>query len=283
MIIQTLDATVVVPTLGRIDEALALAKYLERLNPAPQKIVFVFQDQEEFEVWTQKNESHLSIGIYCHKKGAGQARNAGAEASTTKFIAFLDDDCEPIRDDWLAEIITPLLYPDVVLSTGPVFGWGAASFLFSGGKQAFRVATPLLIPWGNPESSWSAPCDSVAGGNFAVRRKVFMEFSGFSNQFGSPSLYEETELSLRFARRTGSQVWFTSRAPIQHKQNEKGGMRIVTPRPSDNFVISQRALLIKLVHGSGGIAFLYTFLFSLVRRTISLARTITRSRRDNDG
>ena len=244
---SSLSATVIVPTLGRVKEALALADRLDTLDPPPLSVIFVFQVVEELTEWQRGNKTLRARAILCSERGAGQARNMGAQVAETEFLAFLDDDCEPVRENWLSELILPLDREEVILSTGPVHGWTGYSSIFKKSKRAYMLSTRLLIPWGNPESRFPGECHTIAGGNFAVRRELFASNEGFSLRFGSPSLHEETEFAMRAARAENKKIWFAANAPIFHNQKSEGGMRFEVSTPPDDFVISQRALLLRLV------------------------------------
>jgi glycosyltransferase involved in cell wall biosynthesis len=276
---SSLSASVIVPTLGRVEEALALAARLDVLEPPPLSVIFVFQDLEELTEWQRGNKALRSRGILCSARGAGQARNMGAQVAETEFLAFLDDDCEPVRENWLSELLLPLNREAVILSTGPVHGWTAYTSIFKKSKRAYMLATRLLIPWGNPESRFSGECHTIAGGNFAVRRELFVSNDGFSLRFGSPSLHEETEFAIRVARAENKKIWFAANAPIFHNQKSEGGMRFEVSTPPDDFVISQRALLLRLVgHWSLGDRALLA-LYAWLRRMRSVVgfRTAKRS------
>ena len=259
------DVTIVVPTLGRVERALTLAARLESLRPSPQRALFVFQVPGELSEWQRRNQSPGSEGILAPARGSSVARNVGAKHAKTKYLAFLDDDCSPTREDWLTEITKPLLTHGVLLATGPVLGWVNASSFLRGSRRAFMLSTPLLLSWGNPEAGDSSFCRTVAGGNFAVQRSVFTESGGFSEAFGSPSLYEETEFSLRVAQRHRRRIWYTSEAPVAHDQEASGGMRMVSSTPSEDFLIAQKSLLFRAVY-KNDVAEVVISLFKALRR-----------------
>lgn len=281
--VRSLDATVIVPTFGRVAEALALARDLETLDPQPLRVIFVFQVAEELIEWKGLNTSQKAHGVLCSSQGASHARNMGAQVAGTEFLAFLDDDCQPINRNWLAELLLPLDGEGVALSTGPVYGWTAYSSLFKKSKHAYMLATNLLIPWGNPESRLSGNCHTIAGGNFAVRRELYVANDGFSTSFGSPSLHEETEFAIRVARVAKKKIWFTASAPVFHRQRNEGGMRFESTTLSDEFIVSQKALLMKLV-GNWTLRDRALFaLYSALRRIRSKARLCFLARDGVDG
>lgn len=270
---RVLDATIIVPTLGRVGMSIELASRLAALDPKPKKTIFVFQDQEELRLWKNGAQNSAADGIFCSERGASHARNLGAKHAKTTYLVFLDDDCFPQNADWLQRLVTSLGHNNVCLSTGPVVGWESASSFFRNSKRAFMLGTPLLIPWGNPESTYSGFCMTVAGGNFAVTREYFSKMRGFSESFGSPSIYEETELSIRFAAGRQNQIWFESSAPVCHKQSQTGGMRTTMARPSEHHLLQQRALLYGAVSRSRAEARFRLLAFRIIRATYIHARS----------
>ena len=135
------------------------------------------------------------------------------------------------------------------------------------------LSTPLLLSWGNPEAQDSSFCGTVAGGNFAIRRSVFLESGGFSTAFGSPSLYEESEFSLRVAQRHRRRIWYTSEAPVAHRQEASGGMRVVRTIPSEEFLIAQKSLLFRAAYRTE-LAAIMIFLFKALRRGFVITRAL---------
>lgn len=273
------DATVVVPTLGRVKTALELAARLERLDPLPERTLFVFQDPSELSDWENSNTSPRAKAILAPAIGASVARNSGAEEATTRYIAFLDDDCCPMRDDWLLEITKPLQQDAILLSTGPVEGWLSASSLFRRSRRAFMLVTPLLLSWGNPEARSSWYCHTVAGGNFSIERDLFRKHGGFLEAFGSPSLYEETELSLRVTRGSRRSIWYSAQAPVVHNQESSGGMRMVGALPSRAFVASQKDILLKSIFGPSRGTQARITAFRVLQVVVSIVRRLTPFRR----
>lgn len=268
------DATLIIPTLGRVENALALARRLQDLDPAPSRTVFVFQIASELKEWQTRGTQIDSEGIMAPAIGASVARNFGAKQAKSRFLAFLDDDCVPLGQEWLAELLRPLQGGDVIMTTGPVHGWSNASRLGRNSNKAFQLATPLLIPWGNPQSSNSSPCDTVAGGNFAMETAFFRELGGFSEAFSSPSLYEETELSLRAMRNRPGKIWFEAGAKVAHRQAKSGGMRTQVSVPSEAFLVSQKAILLRSAHGQSLRAASLILVFKMMRSLLGLMRKV---------
>ena len=244
-----IDITVVVPTLGRVKDSIELHRTLHELDPGPSEIFFVFQDSLELAEFKSSTKCKRDCSIEITTQSAALARNAGLTYTRTTYIAFLDDDCVPLSVDWLANLVSPLASPEVGLVTGPVLGWTNASGRLPFLRRAFLLLPPFLEPIGKPDSEVSGKAHTVAGGNFAARTSQLKEINGFSAAFGSPSLYEETELALRLRKFYRTSIWFCSQAKVVHNQSGYGGMRTNAQVPNEAFVLDQRKILLEEVYG----------------------------------
>ena len=240
---NSINVSIIIPTLGRLDSIVELSKYLLELKPSPIEILIIFQDKVEHERFLEKNNSSLIRPVLISGKSAVSARNEGIRIAKGKFLAFLDDDCKPINSNWLSQITAPLNNPEISLVTGSVFGWEEASGKSNFINRAFLLLPIILEPIGNPESNKSGYCHTVAGGNFAARRSELELVGGFNENFESPSLYEEIELSLKIKRKMGKSIWYESSASVHHNQVKSGGMRYENMSFSEEFVIAQRKKL----------------------------------------
>jgi len=269
-----IDATVVVPTLGRVEQSDALHRKLHDLKPAPIKIIFVFQRNIEWEEFTKLSACGENCSMHINEISVVAARNAGLNAAQTKFVAFIDDDCSPANNNWLEELIQPLDKTDAALTTGPVFGWSSASGNLPFVKRAFLLLPPFLEPIGKTDSEISARASTVAGGNFCARRAELKAVGGFSHKFSSPSLYEETEMAMRISRTMDKGIWFNANAGIVHDQNLQGGMRNTNSEPVGSFIVSQRRILLQSVYGISKTTNARIMLYRVSRFIISLGKTI---------
>jgi len=269
-----LDVTIVVPTLGRTRESIDLHEVLHTLEPAPSKIIFIFQDTTDITEFraTGNCSEHCSVEI--SGRSAVLARNAGLALCETTYIAFIDDDCVPNSRDWLSTLTAPLSSSKVGLVTGPVFGWSNASGTVPWLTRAFLLLPPFLEPIGRPDSGISATAHTVAGGNFAARTEDLKVVGGFSTRFGSPSLYEETELAIRVTRRFSNSIWFNSSAGVTHKQALHGGMRANSTHISEEFVLLQRQILLEEVYGRNGMTDIRIATFRLTRKLFRPVKNI---------
>jgi len=269
-----IDVTVVVPTLGRVKESVNLHETLHALDPGPSEIFFVFQDSSEIAEFRSSTNCKRGCSMEIADQSAALARNAGLTDTQTTYIAFIDDDCVPESLDWLSNLVSPLSSPEVGLVTGPVLGWTNASGRLPFLRRAFLLLPPFLEPIGKPDSELSGKAHTVAGGNFAARTSQMKEINGFSAAFGSPSLYEETELALRMKKFYRTSIWFCSQAKVVHNQSGHGGMRTNAPVPSEAFVLGQRKILLEEVYGKSSTTNLRLMTYRLARSLTKCARAL---------
>jgi glycosyltransferase involved in cell wall biosynthesis len=245
-----IDASIIIPTLGRLDKVIQLSNHLISLNPAPREIIIVFQEIDEYHNFLKVNKFPIIKPIFISTKSAVSARNAGLRSAQGEYLVFLDDDCKPIKSDWLDRITFQLKNPKISLVTGSVFGWGGVSGKIPFFNRSFLLLPIILEPIGNPEASRSGYCHTVAGGNFAAKKNQLDLIGGFNEIFTSPSLYEEIELSLRIKQLLKVKVWYEASAGVFHDQQLTGGMRNLNQLPTTNYVISQRKKLYQALYKS---------------------------------
>lgn len=252
--------------------AAKLSRNLESLDPQPFETIFVFQRRSELLAFKSSDPSPSAMAVLAPAASLTLARNFGAQHATGRYLAFLDDDCTPNSDDWLETLLQPLNDPGIGLVTGSVTGWLNASGSLPGLNRAFLLAPPFLQPVGTPEATKSAKCHTVCGGNFACTRKDFWAVGGFDTAFGKNSLYEDIDLSLRVRSSLGKIVWYSAEASVFHNQQVQGGVRSERTVKDDEWVLSQKRILLERVYGHGMSSRLRFFAYRLTRASFSLVR-----------
>jgi len=180
--------SVVIPTIGRW---LFVKRCLEALKQQ-QKIksfeVIIVDDSPssnmEASLAPYRTELNLKYIRHNYCQGPGVARNTGASLAEGEVIAFLDDDAIPATD-WLYNGLT-LFQKDVGLA---------------------MAVGRIVLPPGEPINPLRHVMIFYSGKGFPacnmwVRRQVFFEVGGFSEQFFDAEKgvyhYEDVDLALRF-------------------------------------------------------------------------------------
>ena len=241
------DLAVVIPTLGRVRSVASLCERLSRQVPAPAVIAPTFQRYGELQEFRATSPSSLVVPVYTPVKGAGPARNAGVAAlsDSIKRVAFLDDDVYPLTEHWLARLVAPLRGPHVLATTGPISGWTShRKFALLPPWRANMVLPLVFHPVGHPEVSRTRTVGTLWGGNFATRRADFLAVGGFHPRFAAPSMFEETEFSIRLRRLRSGRLRYVPDAPVFHAQETAGGMRDSGSGFDSRFILQERLKLV---------------------------------------
>ena len=205
-----LDATVVIACHTEDRWALLLESIdsvRAQLAPAAQIIVVVDHNPA---LYRRLRAAAPDVTVVANEQlaGASGARNTGAFAAATAYIAFLDDDATA-APDWLSEVVAPFADPSVVGTGGRVL-------------PEWHDSRPDWFP---PEFDWvigasytgmptrTEPVRNVWAENMAVRRDVFESVHGFRTGFGKlggHSRPEDTDLCIRMAAATPGGRWMYS-------------------------------------------------------------------------
>jgi glycosyltransferase involved in cell wall biosynthesis len=186
-------------TIGRTLAALA-----EQDLSEPYEVVVVDDRSDDETVAVAETASGLVRVVRATGVGPGPARNAGAEASRGRVLAFTDADCVP-RADWLraglaamdgADLVQGRVEPDPGAPLGPF----DHTVWVAGESGLYETA------------------------NLFVRRDLFERLGGFEDfldaRIGKP-LAEDVWLGWR-ARRSGARTAFSSDALVHHAVHPRG-------------------------------------------------------------
>ena len=153
--------------------------------------------------------------------GLSHARNQGALASSSEFVAYLDDDAVP-SPEWLSELLTGFSEPRVDAVTGRILPlrvesqaerMSALADPFAG--RNFRVVFDQSVPnWFEVASFGGVGL----GSNMAFRRSVFDKWSGFDERLGrgAPLVGGEDVYAFSQLISAGSAVVYVPTAVVQH-------------------------------------------------------------------
>ena len=149
-------------------------------------------------------------------QGASNARNAGAAAALTPYLAFLDDDARA-RDGWLSALLAPLAEDGVVGVGGAVAAaWQTDRPRWFPDEFAWVVGASYR---GLPEAT--SPVRNVWSENMAVKRDAFDAVGGFRSDFGKvghTSRPEDTDLCIRMSAASAGGRWmYVPSAVVDHE------------------------------------------------------------------
>ena len=111
----SVGATVVMPTFRRPESLRrALGALVTQRHPGVDWDIIVVDNDDgpHARQVVEEVASRLPVRVRCvheHERGASNARNRGISEVRAPITVFLDDDVVPLGDDWLSEVIRPLL------------------------------------------------------------------------------------------------------------------------------------------------------------------------------
>lgn len=161
---------------------------------------------ELLHAWAQSSARHHVLAQ--PNSGALRARNNGAQAATTEFLIFMDDDIRPAPDFVRAHLEALAGHPDCWI-TGPVpdrvpdapTAW---SRYRAGAVQGWEAA----LPQGPArDAGW------MTAANVSVRREEFDRLGGFDDTLTMGG--EDLDLMLR-AHDEGIHLWFDPSVAAEH-------------------------------------------------------------------
>jgi len=145
--------------------------------------------------------------------------NLGASRATGQALVFLNDDVEPLDENWLAELVSHLERPDVAIAgalllypRGAVQHAGLALGIMRGAGHVYRDT------FGSEWWKWlpfTRDVSAVTGACLAIRAAVFHQLGGFDSAF--PVNYNDVDLCLR-ARQAGYRVIVAPAARLLHRE-----------------------------------------------------------------
>ena len=141
-------------------------------------------------------------------KGAGAARNAGADLAKTRIVIFTDWDCRPHKN-WLENLIKPIVSGEAAAVGGKILTYKERNIFseFSNFRKALRE--PIKDRFGNIIILITA--------NAAIVKEVFDSVGGFDNSFRKVG-GEDLDLTYRLSQ-AGYQnrLQYAPLAVVEHK------------------------------------------------------------------
>jgi len=180
--------------------------------------------------------------------GLPSARNIGIKYSNYNIIGFLDDDCIPLKNNWLKRATKwfRLRNRKIVSVGGPVYyrslkptpsKKNRAENLIGRIKKYF----PEIISNFNVDHKKPIIVNTLPGGNMFLRKGIVSLCGGFSPLFSGNYYREETDLCMKLSN-YGTLI-LDPKMPVNHLRLTSGGCRVDSEDWYTN-VISNTVLLI---------------------------------------
>ncbi|MCP4758310.1 MAG: glycosyltransferase [Planctomycetes bacterium] len=171
--------SIVVPTYNRPERLRDCLKYISQSDfPCDRFQVIVVDDGSSQPASDVISPFESELNIRCLRqdnKGPAAARNFGVSESSSRFIAFIDDDCQ-VSPRWLSAVVRNLE------ATPDVFFGGSTSNSYPSNIFCLTSQTILNIVYTFYNSDVEDP-KFFASNNIALARDRFVEMNGFDTTF----------------------------------------------------------------------------------------------------
>jgi hypothetical protein len=163
---------------------------------------------------------------FSENRGFAAAMNAGIAETTTRFVAFLNNDAvaEPT---WLEELAKCLArHPSAAAATSKLLLAGEPGRLDGAGDGLTRSFLPYVRGHGEPDDGRFGDELEVFGASGAAalwHASVLREVGGFDERFFA--YYEDVDLSFR-ARLRGYEIWYAPRSVVRHTRGGTAGQHV---------------------------------------------------------
>jgi glucosyl-dolichyl phosphate glucuronosyltransferase len=186
-----------------------------RHQTTPVPVIVVVDHNTALAERLRREIAGITVLENAYAQGVSGGRNTGAEAATSEYVAFLDDD-QTADPEWVERLVAALDREPAAAGAG-----GAIVPTWTVGEPAWF---PAEFGWAvgmTPADRPRTRVRNVWGGNMMVHRATFLAVGGFSAGFGkvgdTPEP-EDTELCLRMNLQLGQTAgWvFVPDAIVHH-------------------------------------------------------------------
>ena len=224
------SVSVIIPTLNRDKYLLLSVQDMLAQDYDDFDIIVVDQSPaptSEMQVLIDANPDRLKY-YNVDFKGLPQARNFGWQHSQAEIVIYIDDDIRS-ENQLIKEHVKCYENPEIGMVAG---GIDEAHRGLDDGPNVGVFSRWSCTPYRGFASQTNQWVDHVPGGNFSARRELLARAGGVDEHLTlGAALYEESELSLRVKRVTGTKFWFQASARLLHLAADDGGCRVINDVP----------------------------------------------------
>lgn len=216
--------SIIIPTLGRPELVCETICSLRAQSYQPLQIIIVEQGEQSPAISAAlKPWGGAGILLTDSGFGAARARNLGLAHARGDVLLFLDDDVIIDDPSFVACHARSYKNSEIGAVCGRTVELREKARRRYGGPPP-SVLLPVCIVYGRGDSQERTSSNNVKGGNVSIRRDAVSRSGGFDPTFGSPSMYEETDLALRVIQ-CGYKILFEPDACLIHIGASRGGQR----------------------------------------------------------
>ena len=230
--IDPVKVSIVIPTRGTVAKGREgrvrlvdnLLEHLTATTDLPPEIVLVLDadgDVDFVAQWRRRLGDSLKVVETPGPFNFSVKVNAGAEAASGDVIVFLNDDIEPISDDWLSNVVALALEPDVG-AVGALLFYEDGTIQHAGqyfARSGVHHVDVGEIPSNSDRNRSAVDRDvtGVTGACLAQRAEVWRELGGFDPML--PSSFNDVDYCMRI-RRHGYRIVQCNSARLFHFESK---------------------------------------------------------------
>ena len=199
-----LPVSVVVPTVGRVDQLRSCLDSLAACEPRPSEVLVVDQSADPA---LAALVSHFSASgarlVPCPGRGVSKGRNLGIREAAHEIVLVTDDDCT-VEPDWVGTAWRLMADDPDKLVTGRVLPVGEASAVLDtvddpiARDHTGKVRGGLLFP-----------------NNMVLNRSLVLAEGGFDERFGPDEAAEDNDFCYRWLR-AGRRLVYEPTLTVHH-------------------------------------------------------------------
>lgn len=214
---------VIIPSLNGRDHLALLLPTLATLDYPTDQLDLVVVDNASVDgtaEWLAAEWPMVRVLRAERNLGFAAACNWGARASSSEYVAFLNNDMR-VEPGWLRGLLAPIS-DQVVCSGGTILTWDGRRVDFVEGAlnwygRAFQRDQGL--PYRAERYAAPRPLPFACGGSLLVHRETFRKVGGFDDDFFA--YFEDVDFGWRLWI-LGHQVWFAPESVAYHRLHATG-------------------------------------------------------------